>query len=301
MKRLVSFVLLSGAALLVSQTAHAKDGDIEVEGILSAISATSATVAGVTYVLNAQTEFEGANDSPIAPSAFSVGDHVEIEGPRMNGVLVARELELKADLTPGSGASPSPSPSTSPSPSPTLHDDDDHRHGRGGRVARGGKGNSGRGDDGERARLRARMSRVEGSFASGKLDERVERKETRLSVNVKVPLPSTLPPLADSSSAASAALEVALSRSGIEYAVCDMLFNTHDDDDHDDDSRHAEYRVDVRQRIGRSLRERKGSCDTDLTIAGIQAGIPAVEVGDTLAVRIEGGAAFLTGTVQRKN
>ena len=298
MKKQLCFALLIGG-LLVSGAAHAKDGDIKAEGILSALSATSATVAGATYVIDAQTDFEDDNGADISPSAFSVGDRVEIKGPRVNGVLIARELELKADLTPGSGATPSPS--ASPSPSPTLSDDRGHHgNGRGGSDDSRGHGNSGKGGDSQESRLRAKMTRVEGSLAGGKLDYRLERKETRLSVNVKIPLPSTLPAIADSTAAAAAALEVALSRSGVEYAVCDLAFNPSDEDDHDDDSLHAEYRVDVRQRVGRSLREKKGSCDTDLAIEGIQAGIPAVEVGDTLNVRLEGGAAFLTATVQRK-
>jgi len=305
MKQQLCLAVLIGG-LIGADAAFAKNGDIKAEGILSALSATSATVAGATYVIDAQTDFENANGADISPSAFSVGDRVEIKGPRVNGVLIARELELQADLTPGSGASPSPSasPSASPSPSPTLGDDRGH-HGNGddsghGGNQGGGKSGKGSGGNSQESRLRAKMSRVEGSLAGGKLDYRVESKETRLSVNVKIPLPSTLPAIADSTAAAAAALEVALSRSGVEYAVCDLAYNTSHDDDHDDDSLHAEYRVDVRQRTGRSLREKKGSCDTDLAVEGIQAGIPAVEVGDTLSVRLEGGASFLTGTVQRK-
>ena len=129
------------------------------------------------------------------------------------------------------------------------------------------------------------------------MDYRSKNSETRLQVNVKVPLPSTLPALADRAAAESALLEIGFARAGTEYAVCS--FSIDDDSDGAENPLRPEFKVDIKLKRT-NLRLKKGACDTDLAIDGIQSGIPSPVEGDTIAVRIEGETAFLTGTVQQK-
>ena len=139
--------------------------------------------------------------------------------------------------------------------------------------------------------------REAGSLAYGKVDFRSKRSETRLQVNVKIPLPSTNPLLADTVAAQGAVMEIAFARSGTDYALCE--FSIDDDSDGVENPLRPEFKVDIRLKRS-ELRVKKGVCDADLNSDGIQSSVPALAVGDTVAVRLQGETAFLTGTVQQK-
>lgn len=66
----------------------------DVRGILSAISATSLTVAGVTFQFSSATEFRGQDGKDTTQAAFTVGDPVRVKGKERAGVITADRVEF---------------------------------------------------------------------------------------------------------------------------------------------------------------------------------------------------------------
>lgn len=75
-----------------SKPDDSSSGEIEVKGLISAITSTTVTVSGNTYVATETTDFlKGATSL----ASFSVGDLVELKGRLINGVLEL--IKIKAD------------------------------------------------------------------------------------------------------------------------------------------------------------------------------------------------------------
>jgi hypothetical protein len=71
------------------------DGQIEVEGTIEALTATSVALAGYVFVVDEFTRCLDADNHPIPFSTFRVGDHAEVEGyERAGGALYAETLKL---------------------------------------------------------------------------------------------------------------------------------------------------------------------------------------------------------------
>jgi hypothetical protein len=69
----------------------------QFDGAVTAISATSLTVNGVTVTVSASTEIEGSNETHIAFSAITVGEFVEVKGvAQADGSILASKLEVRA-------------------------------------------------------------------------------------------------------------------------------------------------------------------------------------------------------------
>lgn len=71
-------------------------GEVEVEGPIEALSATSITVLGISFSLDAGTAFLDDNNDPTTVAAFAVGTRVEVKG-RSAGGGAFRATRVKPD------------------------------------------------------------------------------------------------------------------------------------------------------------------------------------------------------------
>ena len=140
--------------------------------------------------------------------------------------------------------------------------------------------------------------------AFGSVERKVEREKSKVKdefkITVHIPVPSTIPPLADENGASGLELSAALARAGQVYAVCSLAL------DHLELSRRfgtvAEYKAVVRSRTKRGATSeefKKGACDVDQATAGIQLGLPDLQAGDTVSIS-NSGSSFLNATVRSK-
>lgn len=156
-----------------------------------------------------------------------------------------------------------------------------------------------------KTRFSARLtSSAQGVRAKGKVDAKGEakgtRSESKLQAQAKLLLPNLGITTADEASAAD--VEMVFTRAGADFARCVMEFDSDDDDLLDVDPIIAEFKLHLEQKsrgAAARLKEKKGSCDTDLAGDGIQAGLPVLQTGDTVRVEvIKDGVTtpFLQGT-----
>ncbi len=84
---------------LAAAPASARTGDdIDVEGPITALTDSSLTVAGLTFVVTPDTEIENDDGDPIPFSALTLGLFVEVEGYEAgDGTLYATEIEVEDD------------------------------------------------------------------------------------------------------------------------------------------------------------------------------------------------------------
>ena len=94
--------LRSGLALIVVALAtHAAaaaplDGDVEAEGPIEALGASSVTVDGRTFAVTAQTRIYDHDERPLVFADLRVGLDVDVEGhTAANGTVVADEIEVE--------------------------------------------------------------------------------------------------------------------------------------------------------------------------------------------------------------
>lgn len=86
------------AALAAPVSATPPGDDIEVEGPITALGASSLTVAGLTFAVTPATEIEDDDGNPIPFSALTLGLYVEVEGYYdASGTLIATEIEVEDD------------------------------------------------------------------------------------------------------------------------------------------------------------------------------------------------------------
>lgn len=72
------------------------ENEIEVEGFIDALTASSLTVQGLTFEVTGATRIRDENENPIPFSDLALGDEVEVEGHYDTaGLLVADEIELE--------------------------------------------------------------------------------------------------------------------------------------------------------------------------------------------------------------
>lgn len=115
-------------------------------------------------------------------------------------------------------------------------------------------------------------------------DEGITLRE-RFRAKVEVPVPSIGLAIADEAAATSADIRVILSREGADYAECLMEFIEVETELEDGVLvTEAKYKVNVVQPAGGPLLLKRGTCDVDLTLAGVQPGVPQVLPGDVATV-----------------
>ena len=91
---------LADGSLVADEIEVEADGGVEVEaeGVVTARTDASLTVAGLTFAVTDQTEVFGEDEAPLAFSAVVVGLSVEVEGVLLgDGALVASEIEVDDD------------------------------------------------------------------------------------------------------------------------------------------------------------------------------------------------------------
>jgi hypothetical protein len=139
----------------------------------------------------------------------------------------------------------------------------------------GKKGNgdkSGKSNDKVKIELEAELEPPNGSpepGVEGDSERKIKTKngaskENRFKAEVEIPIPNAL--LIDESNAAAADIRLLLSRAGVGYAECQLVF---DEIENDDGELEAEYKLDLKIKKGKL--KSKGSCDV---------GLPDVAAGD---------------------
>jgi len=130
----------------------------------------------------------------------------------------------------------------------------------------------------------------------------VERDEFK--AKVKIPVPSPGLGIADAAAAEAADIRLILNDGTSDYAECFLKFTEVETELEDGVTEtEAVYKVMVRSRLKKGvqvLQEVQGTCDTDLTTSGIQAGVPDVQEDDIATAVINGVVAtpFLEGTFE---
>ena len=76
--RFLSSILFVCSLILFTSPLYAKDGDIEICGVIESINSSQVTLNGISYPLENDTEYEDANSSPISLNDFSVGELVQL-------------------------------------------------------------------------------------------------------------------------------------------------------------------------------------------------------------------------------
>lgn len=125
----------------------------------------------------------------------------------------------------------------------------------------------------------------------------LKKDEFKGTVKIPVSLTSALG-IVDQTAAENADVRLILSRGGTDFAECFLEFDEVEDEDGEIE---AEFKVDVRIKKG-SVQAKKGVCDTDLAIAGIQSGVPDAQADDVATARIVAGGTptdFLQGTFEK--
>jgi hypothetical protein len=119
-------------------------------------------------------------------------------------------------------------------------------------------------------------------------------KQERFRTQAKVELPSAALGIVDAATAGAADVRVILTRNTVDYAECALDFDVIDQEVEMEDGQtvivnEAEFAVDIRNQLKKGhlvVRAGKGTCDVDLTTPGVQAGVPAVQSGDTATVTL---------------
>ncbi len=288
MKKIIGIV----GAILIPFSVMAKDGDIEIEGTIAALSDVSVTVNAQVIALSTSTEYELANGTPTTLSAFEVGDLVEVKANLINGELVAREMEFEDE---GSNDDSSSSSSSSSS-----GEDDDSSSSSGGHGS-GKNGTSGNANGKSKVEIKAKLrsgtsssENPHGNATRKSRDEGNDKSRDRFKIKLEF--------VGDDGSV-DRDIRADVSSAGVLYATCYLDQGSSDDDEGELET---EYKVDLEQRsrdTDDEFRVRRGECDTDLVTDGVQNGIPDAVSGDTVRVyeQLESSQVELvSGTFFRK-
>jgi len=125
-------------------------------------------------------------------------------------------------------------------------------------------------------------------LAQGEIKLEQKTSKTEFSAEVKIPVPSSILAVTDSTVANSATMFLVLRNNlGVDYAECHLdLSNIKTATKRGVSSVIAEYEVKISDRNG-FLQASLGVCDIDLATVGIQSGIPLIQYGDSAEVTID--------------
>jgi len=119
-------------------------------------------------------------------------------------------------------------------------------------------------------------------------------KKDEFKGTVKIPFPSPALGIIDETAAEGADIRLILSRLGVDFAECRLVFDEIEAEDDDDDvAVMAEYKVDVRIKRG-AVQAKKGECTT---MAGVSV-VPDAQAGDVVTATTL-GVDFLQGTFEK--
>lgn len=78
---------------------HDREDEVEVAGVITAVSADTLTVNGIAFVLREETEVEGARGADLTVADLYTGLEVEVKGERAeDGAVVAREVRIESEM-----------------------------------------------------------------------------------------------------------------------------------------------------------------------------------------------------------
>lgn len=86
-----------GTSVRISSASASSSGEVEVEGPIEALSASSITVLGLTFSVDAATAFLDDDNDPATAAAFSVGQRVEVKGRGASGAWRATRVKPDDD------------------------------------------------------------------------------------------------------------------------------------------------------------------------------------------------------------
>lgn len=137
--------------------------------------------------------------------------------------------------------------------------------------------------------IKARMYSSVQAGARGEVELKTTATRQKFSAEVKLPIPSLALNIPDATEASFASVTLFLIRGVDTYATCDLDLKA---ERYSSYSRKAEYKVELATYNGAAPIGRYGNC-VDANGAVV---IPAVQVGDTVAVDIDTYGEFLNGT-----
>jgi hypothetical protein len=140
--------------------------------------------------------------------------------------------------------------------------------------------------------LRARLAPVadytgtaRGQFRSWKHVQKKSRSDEKFNVNIHFALPDAALGLADAAAATGADIRLDIARADVVIAECLFDYNAAEENA----ATEAVFQIAIDRTVRRAaerLRARKGGCDIDMALDGIQAGLPVVQKDDVLRVII---------------
>jgi len=157
----------------------------------------------------------------------------------------------------------------------------DSNNDRGGRSSNRGYNN--------KTEIKARMYSSVQAGARGEVELKTTATQQKFSAEVKLPIPSLALNVPDATEASFASVTLDLIRGADVYATCDLDLKAERSSRY---SRKAEFKVELASYNGAAPIGRYGNC-VDANGAVV---IPAVQVGDTVAVAIDTYGEFLNGT-----
>ena len=137
--------------------------------------------------------------------------------------------------------------------------------------------------------IKARMYSSVQAGARGEVELKTTATQQKFSAEVKLPIPSLALNVPDATEASFASVTLDLIRGADVYATCDLDLKAERSSRY---SRNAEFKVELASYNGAAPIGRYGNC-VDANGAVV---IPAVQVGDTVAVAIDTYGEFLNGT-----
>ncbi|MEQ1528593.1 MAG: hypothetical protein ABL925_04695 [Methylococcales bacterium] len=166
----------------------------------------------------------------------------------------------------------------------SSHVESDHHSVRDGNSASG------------KIKLKSYLSAGVEPLANGEVKLEQKTSKSEFSAEVKLPVPSAALAVANVTDASDATLNLYLTDSqGLDYAECSLDLKQIKNTKKTKRSAAvavAEYKVEIKSRNG-FLQGQYGVCDIDLNTAGIQSGIPLVQVGDSVEVTIDTNNALV--------
>ncbi|WP_262964713.1 DUF3231 family protein [Methylobacter psychrophilus] len=147
---------------------------------------------------------------------------------------------------------------------------------------------------GSKTKLKSYLTSGVEPLAQGEIKLEQKTSKTEFSAEVKIPVPSSILAVTDSTVANSATMFLVLRNNlGVDYAECHLdMKNIKTVTKRGISSVIAEYEVKISDRNG-FLQASAGVCDVDLAKVGIQSGMPLIQYGDSAEVTIDTNNAIV--------
>lgn len=246
LRRLIYVASVVILALCLPRMAVASDQLVwKVKGTIEAITSDSLSIKGFSYTLTSATAYE-KNDHQTTRSAFAVGDYVQVS-------FLSDSSVLKVEGTSEAHITPTPIPTPVATPKVT--------------------------------RFNARLKPLGSSTAKGESVASYSEKESKFTVNVRIPH-NSIPFATTESEAKVLVVKAAIMRDGDLVATCTAAFEPKKAQ-----SAVFKFKTEIEKKSSARARSRKGRC----VLAKGRTGLPTVRVGDLVTVSEATAGEFLKG------